>query len=70
MHYWVNRHNHLQESIDANEFTPIAAEAFAKLKDFETQEEKTTTVKAPAEFKTSSKWKMLEECCFAYFNSM
>ncbi len=44
MCYWVNRCHHLQESINADQFTPLAAEASAKLMAFETQEEETTTV--------------------------
>jgi hypothetical protein len=73
MCYWVNRCHHQQESIDdANEyeFTPIAAEAFVKPMAFETQEEETSNVRAPAKFKTGPKWKPFKEGCIAYFNSV
>jgi hypothetical protein len=70
MCYWVDRHHCLQESIDANEFTPLAAEAFAKLMTFETQEKEATTVKALADFMPGSKWKPLKEGVIAYLNSI
>ncbi len=70
MCYWVNQRHRLQESIDANEFTPLAAEAFAKLMAFETQEEEMTTTKAPADFKPGSKWKPFKEGVIAYLNSI
>jgi hypothetical protein len=70
MCYWVNRCHRLQESINADEFTPLVAEAFANLMTFEMQEEETTTVKAPADFKPGSKWKPFKEGVIAYLNSI
>jgi hypothetical protein len=70
MCYWVNRCHRLQESIHADEFTPMAAEAFAKLMAFESQEEDATTVKAPSDFKAGSKWKPFKEGVIAYLNSI
>ena len=48
--YWVNRRHRLMESIDINEFTPEAADAFGRLMTFEAQEEETSSVKPPSEF--------------------
>ena len=70
MCYWVNHCHQLQESINANEFTPLVSEAFAKLMAFETQEEETAMIKAPIDFKAGSKWKSFKEGMITYLNSI
>lgn len=68
--YWVNRCNHLNESIDANEFTPKALITFTQLLSLDKQDESASQVKLPAELKASSKWKPFKEGVIAYFNSI
>jgi hypothetical protein len=36
----------------------------------ESQEEESSTVKEPTEYKTGTKWKAYKEACIAYFNSI
>ncbi len=59
--YWVNRRHRLQESIHARDFTPEALEAFTQLLTLDKQEEDTSPVKPPPEFKAGSKWKSFKE---------
>jgi hypothetical protein len=59
--YWVNCRHHLEESISAADFTPAALNAFTQLQQLDKQDEESSQVKAPAEFKTGSKWKAFKE---------
>lgn len=68
--YWTNQRHRLMESMDINEFTPEAADAFGCLMTFETQEEEAMTVKPPGEFLQGSKWKPFKGGAIAYFNSI
>jgi hypothetical protein len=67
--YWVNRRHCLNESIDAQEFSQDAMDAFSKLMAYKQKEDDTTAVKAPTEFTTGSKWKPFKEGVVAFFNS-
>jgi hypothetical protein len=67
--YWVNRQQHLNESIGTLEFTPDAMDAFSKLMVYEQKEDDTTAIKPPTEFTTGSKWKPFKEGVVAFFNS-
>jgi len=69
--FWVNRRQRLNEPIGAALFDQAALDTYGRLMTFETQEDDaTTTVKAPAEFKTGSKWKPFKEGVIAYLNSV
>jgi hypothetical protein len=69
--FWVNRCNRLNEPIDPTRFNQAALDSYGKLMTFELQEDDTsTTVKAPAEFKAGSKWKPFKEGVIAYMNSV
>ncbi len=72
MCYWVNRRHRLQEPINADLFNQMTIEAFGKLMNMESQaqQEDSTQVKAPSEFKPGSKWKPFKEGAIAYFNSI
>ncbi len=67
--YWVIQRHRLNESIDAQEFSQDAMDAFSKLMAYEQKEDDTTAVKAPTEFTTGSKWKPFKEGVVAFFNS-
>jgi hypothetical protein len=68
--YWVNRRHCLREDISAAEFTPAAFNAFSTLLQLESQEEESSKVKEPTEYKTGTKGKAFKEACIAYFNSI
>jgi hypothetical protein len=68
--YWVNRRHKLHESINSCEFTPDALEVFTQLLALDKQDEDTSQVKPPPEFKTGSKWKPFKEGAIVYFNSI
>jgi len=69
--YWANRRQRLNEPIAAAYFTQAALDTYGRLMMFELQEEETSTaVEAPAEFKAGSKWKPFKEGVIAYMNSV
>jgi len=70
--YWVSRRHRLNESIEAGPFDQVALNTYSQLYVFETEEEDATasTVQAPSEYKTGSKWKPFKESAIAYFNSI
>jgi hypothetical protein len=72
MCYRVNRRTRLNETINAGAFKQAALENYGKLMSFESnQEDETSTqVKPPTEFKTGSKWKPFKVGAIAYFNSV
>ncbi len=72
MCYWVNRRHRLMEPINADLFNHMTIEAFGKLLNMENQaqQEDSTQVKPPSEFKSGSKWKPFKEGAIAYFNSI
>jgi hypothetical protein len=69
--YWVNRRTHLNEAIDPARLNQQALESYGRLMAFdEAQDDDATKVKAPAEYKTGSKWKPFREGVIAYLNSV
>jgi hypothetical protein len=62
----------LNEPIDAGSFNQAALDAFGHLLAFENNQddEATTHVKPPTEYKAGSKWRPFKEGAIAYFNSV
>jgi hypothetical protein len=58
--------------IEAGNFTQAALDAYGRLLSFENNqdEETSTQVKPPTEYKTGSKWKPFKEGTITYFNSI
>jgi hypothetical protein len=66
--YWVNRRSRLGKDIAAGLFTQQAIINYGCLMAQEDKDEEIEGVKAPAEYKTGSKWKPFKEGCIAFFN--
>lgn len=66
--YWVNRHDRLGESITPSLLTDQAIIQYEHLMVQEDKDGETGGVKAPAEFKTRSKWKPFKEACITFLN--
>jgi len=67
--YWTNCRNRLGRSIVAGLFNDQAILSYGWLVTQESKDEDTKGVKAPAEFKSGSKWKAFKEGCIAFFNT-
>jgi len=61
--FWVNRRTRLNESIEAGNFNQTALDIYGRLSAFEVHqdEEASTHVKPPTEYKTGSKWRPFKE---------
>jgi hypothetical protein len=67
--FWATRRNRLNENINPALFTQAAMEEYGAMMNMvDTDEE--NIVKAPAEYKTGSKWKAFKEGAIAYLNGV
>jgi hypothetical protein len=69
--YWATRCHHLNEAIEPKLLNHAQVDSYGRMMSLMTQDEETSTiVKSPAEFKTGSKWKPFKEGAIAYLNSV
>jgi hypothetical protein len=66
---WVNWRTRLGESIAPHLFNDQDIIQYGRLMAKEDKDEETEGIKAPAEFKTDSKWKPFKEGCITLFNT-
>jgi hypothetical protein len=69
--FWATRRNHLGEAIEPALFTQAAIEIYGTMMSISSASaDEENIVKAPAEYKTGSKWKAFKEGAIAYLNGV